>query len=61
MANNDLEIYAQITKGYEHNHSPRYISPEAQGRAIKPYSILKSTAIEYSNSTNFYQEKDSQK
>lgn len=53
MTNNDLKIYEQITKDYERNHLPKYVSPEDQGRAIKPYSILKSTTIEYSNSTNF--------
>ena len=51
MAKNDLEFYKQITKGFEHNHAFKYVSPEEQGRALKPCSILKSTAIEYSNST----------
>lgn len=53
MAKNDLEFYKQITKGFEHNHAFKYVSPEEQGRTLKPCSILKTTAIEYSNSTNF--------
>ena len=53
MAKNDLEFYKQITKGFEHNHAFKYVSPEEQGRSLKPCSILKTTAIEYSNSTNF--------
>lgn len=51
MAKSDLEFYKQITKGFEYNHSFKYVSPEEQGRALKPCSILKTTAIEYSNST----------
>lgn len=51
MAKSDLEFYKQITKGFEYNHAFKYVSPEEQGHALKPCSILKSTAIEYSNST----------
>lgn len=52
MKANSLELYLQITKGFEYMHSQAYTSAENQAENIKPCSILKDVPIEYSNSTS---------
>ena len=51
MKANYLDMYLQITKGFDWMHSEDYISPENQADNIKICSILKDVPIEYSNST----------
>lgn len=52
MKANSLDMYFQITKGFEYMHSEVYTSAENQAENIKPCSILKDVPIEYSNSTS---------
>lgn len=51
MKANYLDMYLQITKGFDRMHSEDYISPEKQADNIKICSILKDVPIEYSNAT----------
>ena len=51
MKANYLDMYLQITKGFDRMHSEDYTSPENQADNIKICSILKDVPMEYSNST----------
>lgn len=51
MKANYLDMYLQITKGFDRMHSEDYTSPENQADNIKICSILKDVPIEYSNFT----------
>ena len=51
MKANYLDMYLQITKGFDRMHSEDYTAPENQADNSKICSILKDVPIEYSNST----------